>query len=106
MGVSQCEVDPKDETLVAQQLAYFVPASKPKWAKSVIDGSKLSGSYWRQKIEGPFSLSNDTYASADGRTFRLRSAPEKFMRRELIDLSSGAVMLSQPKALAVTVNAL
>jgi len=30
--------------------------------------------------------------------------PEKFMRRELIDLSSGAVMLSQPKALVVAVK--
>ena len=99
-------VDPKDETLVAQQLAYFVPASQAeKWAKSVIDGSKLSGSYWRQKIEGPFSLSNDTYASADGRDISFTiGVPEKFMRRELIDLSSGAVMLSQPKALVVTVK--
>ncbi len=99
-------VDPKDERLVAQQMAYFVPASQAeKWAKSVIDGTKLSGSYWRQKIEGPFSLSNDTYASADGRDISFTiGVPEKFMRRELIDLSSGAVMLSQPKALVVTVK--
>ena len=84
----------------------FCAASKPKWAKSVIDGSKLSGSYWRQKIEGPFSLSNDTYALPTGGHFVYDRRAGETMRRELIDLSSGAVMLSQPKALAVTVNAL
>lgn len=100
------KVDPNDEVLVAQQLTHFVPGSQAeKWAKSVIDGTKLSGSYWRQKILGPFSLSNDSNASADGRDISFTiGVPEKFMQRELIDLKSGAVMLSQPKVLAVTVK--